>query len=231
MVDCMLNNPPSPPPPSSSLADTMQLAIDEAKTSVEGKGKNKRKRDKTNKSIEEVEKQRMTHIAVERNRRKQMNEHLQILRSLMPTYYVHRGDQASIVGAAIEFVRELQQLLQCLESVKRHQHHQPQMILPPTLDQTAESKSYLADVEVKLSGLFGLIKILSRRRRGQLIKYIAAVEHLHLHILQTDITTIQQDVVCSFTVKMSREAMLTAEDMANSIQQILNSLHASSSMS
>lgn len=34
--------------------------------------------------------QRMSHITVERNRRKQMNEHLSVLRSLMPCFYVKR---------------------------------------------------------------------------------------------------------------------------------------------
>ena len=52
--------------------------------------KNKRKRPRTTKTTEEVESQRMTHIAVERNRRKQMNEHLRVLRSLMPGSYVQR---------------------------------------------------------------------------------------------------------------------------------------------
>lgn len=52
--------------------------------------KNKRKRPRTIKTSEEVESQRMTHIAVERNRRKQMNEHLRVLRSLMPGSYVQR---------------------------------------------------------------------------------------------------------------------------------------------
>ena len=34
--------------------------------------------------------QRMSHITVERNRRKQMNEHLSVLRSLMPCFYVKK---------------------------------------------------------------------------------------------------------------------------------------------
>lgn len=52
--------------------------------------KRKRKRTRPSKNSEEVENQRMTHIAVERNRRKQMNEHLNALRSLMPSYFVQR---------------------------------------------------------------------------------------------------------------------------------------------
>jgi hypothetical protein len=50
----------------------------------------RRKRPRTVKTSEEVESQRMTHIAVERNRRRQMNDYLRILRSLMPGSYVQR---------------------------------------------------------------------------------------------------------------------------------------------
>lgn len=60
------------------------------KNSTVQENKNKRKRPRTVKTSEEVESQRMTHIAVERNRRKQMNEHLRVLRSLMPGSYVQR---------------------------------------------------------------------------------------------------------------------------------------------
>ncbi|XP_020532221.1 transcription factor bHLH94 isoform X2 [Amborella trichopoda] len=79
----------------------------------------KRKRSKACKNSREVESQRMTHIAVERNRRKQMNEHLNALRSLMPASFIQRGDQASIIGGAIDFVKELEQLLQSLQAKKQ----------------------------------------------------------------------------------------------------------------
>ncbi|KAL6646040.1 hypothetical protein ACP70R_017648 [Stipagrostis hirtigluma subsp. patula] len=79
-------------------------------------GRRKRRRTRSVKNKEEVESQRMTHIAVERNRRKQMNEYLAVLRSLMPPSYVQRGDQASVIGGAINYVKELEQLLQSLEA-------------------------------------------------------------------------------------------------------------------
>ncbi|XP_010688515.2 transcription factor bHLH67 [Beta vulgaris subsp. vulgaris] len=89
--------------------------------------KEKRKRKRTTrpaKNKEEVETQRMTHIAVERNRRRQMNEHLNALRSLMPPSYVQRGDQASIIGGAIDFVKELEQMLQSLQAQKRMRQYE-----------------------------------------------------------------------------------------------------------
>ncbi|KZV34856.1 transcription factor FAMA [Dorcoceras hygrometricum] len=227
-----------------------------------GTSKSKKKRPRTLKTTEEVESQRMTHIAVERNRRKQMNEHLRVLRSLMPSSYVQRGDQASIIGGAIEFVRELEQLLQCLESQKRRRLYgdgqrpgetslgvqatpQPPLIFPPVgvpndhqaklleyesglQEETGESKSCLADVEVKILGFDALIKILSRRRVGQLVKLIAALEELQLNILHTNITTIEQTVLYSFNVKIGGEARVTAKDIANAVQQIFSFIHANS---
>ncbi|KAL6188808.1 hypothetical protein ACLB2K_040199 [Fragaria x ananassa] len=236
--------------------------------------KNKRKRPRSTKTSQEVESQRMTHIAVERNRRKQMNEHLRVLRSLMPGSYVQRGDQASIIGGAIDFVRELEQLLQCLESQKQRRllgeappprqvgadsaaaanmavlpsqpDHQggggvpffpvPNLPLNPNdpnkfvdfetglREETAESKSCFADVEVKVLGGDAMIKILSQRRPGQLIKAIAALEDLQLTILHTNITTIEQTVLYCF--KVASESRFTAEDIASSVQQIFSFIHA-----
>lgn len=50
----------------------------------------RRRRTRTKKNDEEIENQRITHIAVERNRRKQMNDYLSVLRTLMPESYVQR---------------------------------------------------------------------------------------------------------------------------------------------
>lgn len=105
-----------PPPETSSRSRRSNLAV---AAQVGGGGRKKRRRrPKICKNKEEAENQRMTHIAVERNRRKQMNEHLAVLRSLMPESYVQRGDQASIVGGAIEFVKELEHILQSVEAQK-----------------------------------------------------------------------------------------------------------------
>lgn len=97
-------------------------------------------------------------------------------------------------------------------------------------EEVAEKKSCLADVEVKLLGFDAMIKILSRRRPGQLIKTIAALEDLQLTILHTNITTIEQTVLYSFNVKVSSETRFTAEDIANSVQQIFSFIHANTCM-
>ncbi|KAI3979249.1 hypothetical protein MKX01_007725 [Papaver californicum] len=48
-----------------------------------------------------------------------MNEHLLVLRSLMPCFYVKRGDQASIIGGVVDYIKEMQQVLQSLEAKRQ----------------------------------------------------------------------------------------------------------------
>ncbi|CAM0903091.1 unnamed protein product [Alopecurus aequalis] len=96
----------------------MAMPAEEGEKVQPGRRK-RRRRARSCRNREDAESQRMTHIAVERNRRRQMNEYLAVLRSLMPESYAHRGDQASIVGGAIDFVKELEQQLQSLEAQKR----------------------------------------------------------------------------------------------------------------
>ncbi|KAJ0261715.1 Transcription factor SPEECHLESS [Hirschfeldia incana] len=285
--------------------------------------KKKRKRLETEKEDEEEEdgeeeeenkQQKMSHVTVERNRRKQMNEHLTVLRSLMPCFYVKRGDQASIIGGVVEYISELQQVLQSLEAKKQrktyaevlsprlvpsprpsppilsprkpplsprinHHHlllppisprtpqptspyltHPPQLPLipqpplrsysslagcsslgdPPPYspassssspsvssnreasvinELVANSKSALADVEVKFSGANVLLKTVSHKIPGQVMKIIAALEDLALEILQVNINTVDETMLNSFTIKIGIECQLSAEELAQQIQQ------------
>ncbi|GLJ36989.1 hypothetical protein SUGI_0749120 [Cryptomeria japonica] len=208
--------------------------------------------------------QRMTHIAVERNRRKQMNEHLAVLRSLMPGFYVQRGDQASIIGGVIEFIKELQQLLQSLESKKQRKAYaevlsplpcssprpaalsprslalpisprtpQPSnasyrlRVQPPFMDPNfetakelvANSTSSVADVEVKIVGSNALLKTLSPNMPGHILKLVETLENLSLEILHLNISTIDNTVLNSFTLKIGIECKLSVEELAQAVQQ------------
>ncbi|CAF2057358.1 unnamed protein product [Brassica oleracea] len=88
-------------------------------------------------------------------------------------------------------------------------------------EETAENKSCLADVDVKLLEFDAMIKKLSRRRPGQLIKTIASLEDLHLSILHTYMTTMEQTVLYSFNVKARKvdvEGFLSAQAATDAIK-------------
>nr|VDD17441.1 unnamed protein product [Brassica rapa] len=265
----------------------------------DGEGEEEEEDDEDNKQDGQ---QKMSHVNVERNRRKQMNEHLIVLRSLMPCFYVKRGDQASIIGGVVEYINELQQVLQSLEAKKQrktyaevlsprlvpsprpspnvlsprkpplsprisHHHlllppisprtplptspygaHPPQLPLipqpprsyclgdPPPYspassssspsvssnhesslinERVANSKSALADVEVKFSGANVLLKTVSHKIPGQVMKIIAALEDLSLEILQVNINTVEETMLYSFTIKPSllHRSLLLCENL------------------
>ncbi|KAL7214153.1 hypothetical protein ACSBR1_026552 [Camellia fascicularis] len=232
--------------------------------------------------------QKVSHITVERNRRKQMNENLSVLRSLMPSFYVKRGDQASIIGGVVDYINELQQVLHSLETKKQRKVYsemlsprivssprpsplsprkpplsprlislpisprtpQPTSPYKPRLHQgylspaiptslepssscssssssindsvnelVANSKSAIADVEVKFTGANVLLKTVSPRIPGHASKIVSALEDLSLEILHVSINTIDETMVNSFTIKIGIECRLSADELAHQIQQ------------
>ncbi|XP_074586050.1 transcription factor MUTE [Curcuma longa] len=191
----------------------------------------------------------MSHIAVERNRRRQMNEHLKVLRSLTPSFYIKRGDQASIIGGAIEFIKELQQLVQSLEAKKKRKslspspsprpqqlrHGQQLTPSPRTASSSSPSdgggslsvvkelgaccNSAVADVEAKLSGPNVLLRTLSRRIPGQVVRIISVLESQAFEILHLNISSMEDTVLYSFIVKIGLECQLSVEELAYEVQR------------
>ncbi|XP_059669753.1 transcription factor SPEECHLESS [Cornus florida] len=270
-----------------SQKSTSSSAFQESETEPEASPHSKRQK-LTGATLDQRHK--ISHITVERNRRKQMNEHLSVLRSLMPCFYVKRGDQASIIGGVVDYIKELQQVLQSLEAKKQRKVYSevlsprvvssprpsppvlsprkppvsPRVSLPPVSPRTpqpsspykprlhqqgylsptklvtsleqssssstssidhninelvANSKSTIADVEVKFTGPNVLLKTISPRIPGQATKIISALEDLSLEILHVSISTIDETMLNSFTIKIGIECQLSAEELAHRIQQ------------
>ncbi|KAM3709645.1 hypothetical protein ACJW30_02G188500 [Castanea mollissima] len=190
-------------------------------------GRRKRRRTRRTKNKEQMENQRMTHIAVERNRRKQMNDYLTVLKSMMPASYVRRGDQASILGGAINFVKELEQLIQSMEAQKGIKQRLDNSLssglfsgfftLPQystcsneSSESMMEKRSAIADIEVTMVESHANIKILSRKHPKQLLKMVAALQSLHLIVLHLNVTTVDNMVLNSFSVKVEDDSKLTS---------------------
>ncbi|KAL4285453.1 hypothetical protein GQ457_16G027110 [Hibiscus cannabinus] len=204
-----------------------------------------RRKPRVCKNREEAQTQRITHIAVERNRRKQMNEHL-------------GGDQAFIVSGAIEFVKELEHLLQTLEVRKLRALQQKQQtsgnelesnssnnslplssssFSPPfalffmypqyTWSQnrnkhTSNTKESIADIEVTLIQTHANLRILSRKAPKQLPKLVAGFRSLHLSILHLNVTSMDTLVLYTISAKVEEGCQLsTVDDIAGAVQNML----------
>ncbi|XP_047317968.1 transcription factor bHLH94-like [Impatiens glandulifera] len=192
--------------------------------------RSKRRRLRNNRrNQEEIEKQRMTHITVERNRRKQMNEYLSSLRQLMPASYVSRSDQASIIGSAINYVKELEQRLQLLNASHNHQ------LFRQLSDQTgsynnnsspemdSSSAAAVADVEVTVVENHANLKIRSRKRPKQLLKMVDGLQRLRLTVLHLNVTTVDQIVLYSLSLKIEDDCQVNSGDeIASAVNEILS---------
>ncbi|KAF1893362.1 hypothetical protein Lal_00001829, partial [Lupinus albus] len=259
---------------TSSSAKVQEQDSEETELEISPKSKRQKVADPITGTEEQNQdgQQRVSHITVERNRRKQMNEHLSVLRSLMPRFYVQRGDQASIIGGVVDYINELQQVLQALEAKKQRKVYtdvlsprlvsssprpsplsprklplSPRLNLPisprtprpsspykprlqptgynisPTISTSLEpsptssanssindninelvanSKSPIADVEVKFSGPNVLLKTVSQRIPGQALKIMSTLEELALQILHVNISTVDETMLNSFTIKV-----------------------------
>ncbi|KAG2303607.1 hypothetical protein Bca4012_062344 [Brassica carinata] len=200
----------------------------------------KRRRTRSNKNKEEIESQRMTHIAVERNRRKQMNEYLAVLRSLMPSSYAQRGDQASIVGGAINYVKELEHILQSMEprrtTTTTHEadtstsslmspfsefFSYPQYSTKSSISAT-ENSSSPGEVDVTVAEGHANIKIMTKKKPRQLLKLVDSIQSLRLTLLHLNVNTLDNLILYSISVKVEEGSQLnTVDDIAAALNQII----------
>ncbi|KAG7969108.1 hypothetical protein I3843_07G014200 [Carya illinoinensis] len=224
-------------------ADKSQQLVDTSTTTMPSRPK--RRRAKSRKNKEEIENQRMTHIAVERNRRKQMNEYLSVLRSLMPDSYVQRGDQASIIGGAINFVKELEQRLQLLGAHNEMEENSDACVSLPfsefftfpqystssnycdnsvaMTEQVGETRLAIADIEVTMVESHANLKIRSKRRPKQLLKVVSGLHTLRLTVLHLNVTTVDEIVLYSLSVKVEDDCKLSSVDeIATAVHQMLD---------
>uniref|UniRef100_A0A1J3EFQ5 Transcription factor bHLH96 n=1 Tax=Noccaea caerulescens TaxID=107243 RepID=A0A1J3EFQ5_NOCCA len=232
--EIVTNEENTTPNQNSSGSPNYDMSYDRAK----GKNQATRPRSRAKKDEEEINNQRMTHIAVERNRRKLMNEHLSVLRSLMPESYVQRCDQASIVGGAINFIRELEHRLHLLNS--NIQVNEGGSIASATpfsdtfkLPQVSIASSVvnengvlgvnaLADIEVSLVESHTSIKIRSRRRPKLLLNMVSGLQSLGFIILHLNVSTVSDFILYCFSTKMEDCCKLTSvPDIATAVHEML----------
>ncbi|KAK3128732.1 hypothetical protein QOZ80_6BG0465680 [Eleusine coracana subsp. coracana] len=196
---------------------------------------------------------RLNHIVVERNRRRQVNQYLATLRGLMPRSYARRGDQASIVGGAINFVKELEHRLQSLQQHAEKQrssffsrspqysvsaaaaaHTTTTKIVINSAISTAVVNSAMrpgvAGVEAAVSDGHATVKVVAPRRPGQqlLLRLLLGMQLRGLAALHLNVTTTAgQMVFYTITVRMADGCQLSsAADVAAAVHDIVAEANA-----
>ena len=124
-----------------------------------------------------------------------------------------QGDQASIVGGAINFVKELKQLQQNLEANNPANQNLfsnfftfPQYSTRPSA--AVDAVAGIADIEVTMADCHANIKVSTKRHPKQLLKLVSTFQSIGLTILHLNITTVDQTVLYSFSVKVRHNFLL-----------------------
>lgn len=136
-----------------------------------------------------------------------------------------QGDQASIVGGAINYVKVLEQIIQSLESQKRtqqqsigeennqeettnnhHHHHHLSGISSNDLWTTHENQTCIPKIEATMIQNHVNLKIQCRKKQGQLLKGIISLEKLRLTVLHLTIASSSSNsyVSYSFNLKVNK---------------------------
>jgi hypothetical protein len=140
-----------------------------------------------------------------------------------------QGDQASIVAGAINFVKELEHLLQSLEAQKRRRQGCTEPPAPApfaglfTFPQystaatgvvagsgdgagcgAAGARRGVADIEVAVAESHASVKVVAPRRPRQLLRMVVALQCLGLTVLHLNVTTTaDQLVLYSLSLKVT----------------------------
>ncbi|PPS19600.1 hypothetical protein GOBAR_AA00950 [Gossypium barbadense] len=179
-----------------------------------------------------------------------MNDYLAVLRTMMPNSYVQRGDQASIIGGAINFVKVLEQILQSLEARKRMEKRSdittfsslfsdffffPQYSTSIQTETPGEppaekgsfpscsSSSSVADVEVTMVDSHANVKILSKKHPKQLFNMVSGLYSLGLFVLHLNVTSVENRVLYSLSVKVEENCQLnTVNEIAAAVYEMVD---------
>lgn len=135
-----------------------------------------------------------------------------------------QGDQASIIGGAINFVKELEQKLQFL-GVEKEKEGKSETVANTKIpfsefftfpqystsgnnncesseSNMGEVQSSIADIEVTMVESHANLKIRSKKRPKQLLKIVSNLHGMCLTILHLNVTTSAEFVLYSLSVKV-----------------------------
>ncbi|EFJ31612.1 hypothetical protein SELMODRAFT_87033 [Selaginella moellendorffii] len=130
------------------------------------------------------------HAMLERRRREKLNDRFLMLRNMVP--FVTKMDKVSILGDAIEYLRQLQKQVADLE-----QRNKPEDSFPmsTTYKLGPDSSSYKA--EIQMQDDFTALEIECSFRQGILLDILAALDKLNLDVSTVEARTPDQRTFCA----------------------------------
>ncbi|XP_028764270.1 transcription factor bHLH18-like [Neltuma alba] len=175
------------------------------------------------------------HVMAERKRREKLCQRFIALSAILPG--LKKMDKASVLGDAINYVKQLQERVQTLEEQVAKKAVETAVFVNRSVvyadddgSSSDENSNGCADqslpeIEARVSGKEVLIRIHCDKRSGSAATILSQLQHLHLTVQSSSFlpfgnTTLDITIVA----QMNKEERVTAKDVVRSLRQGLRNL-------
>ncbi|XP_054809795.1 transcription factor bHLH19-like [Prosopis cineraria] len=174
--------------------------------------------------------QAQDHVMAERRRREKLNQKFITLSSIIPG--LKKMDKASVLGDAIEYVKQLKEREKILEEQVAMNRKESALLTRRTIlfanDGDKSPPSYeipdksLAEIEARVLGKDILIRIQCEKHNGCEAKILREFENLRLTVHSSSTLPFGETTLCiTIIAQMDKEHSMTAKDLVGSLRKAL----------
>lgn len=155
----------------------------------------------------------LNHVEAERQRREKLNQRFYALRAVVPN--VSKMDKASLLGDAIAYINELKSKVTKTESEKAQIKNQLEEVKSELAGRKASAGGDLStsssvtavkpvgmEIEVKIIGWDGMIRVESSKRNHPAARLMSALMDLELEVNHASMSVVNDLMIQQATVKM-----------------------------
>ncbi|XP_027344695.1 transcription factor bHLH18-like isoform X2 [Abrus precatorius] len=179
--------------------------------------------------------QTFDHIMAERRRRQELTERFIALSATIPG--LNKTDKASVLRAAIDYVKQLQERVQELENQDKKGGVVESVILmkkhdlngnedTTSSDTTSDNCSILPEMEARVLGNEVLIEIHCEKENGIELKILDHLENLHLIVTGSSVLPFGNSALCiTIIAQMGDEYKMTVDELVKNLRKVLLKSH------
>ncbi|XP_057778571.1 LOW QUALITY PROTEIN: transcription factor MYC2 [Salvia miltiorrhiza] len=149
----------------------------------------------------------LNHVEAERQRREKLNHRFYALRSVVPN--VSRMDKASLLSDAVSYIKELRSKVEELEQqqphakpVKTETGDNHSTTTTATVDQLVLSSASPVEVEVKIVGGDGMIRVQSDKSNYPAARLMSAIRELELPLHHASMSAVNELMLQDVVIKV-----------------------------
>ncbi|WVZ21792.1 hypothetical protein V8G54_000336 [Vigna mungo] len=170
--------------------------------------------------------QTVDHIMAERKRRQELTERFIALSATIPG--LNKTDKASVLRAAIDYVKQLKEKVDELEKQGRKSAAETVILVNKTdsINGNEYSSSILPEMEARVLGKEVLIEIHCEKEYGVELKILDHLENLHLCVTGSSVLPFGNSALCiTITAQMDEEYEMTVNDLVKNLREVLSKSH------